>query len=69
MYLYCMQTGTVDNKKGRVGDILAQKNRLQISLTDKQIEQLEKIAKEKGFTKSAIIALAIEEYKKGQKNV
>lgn len=41
---------------------LPRKTRLQISLTDKQIEELEKLAKEKGFTKSAILALALEEY-------
>ena len=41
---------------------LVSKKRVQISLTDKQIEELDKIAKEKGFTKSAIVALAIEEY-------
>lgn len=41
---------------------MPKKTRLQISLTDKQIEELEKLAKEKGFTKSAILALALEEY-------
>ncbi|EEK12548.1 ribbon-helix-helix protein, CopG family [Staphylococcus cohnii] len=41
---------------------MPRKTRLQISLTDKQIEELEKLAKEKGFTKSAILALALEEY-------
>ena len=49
---------------------LSRKTRLQISLTDKQIEELERIAKDKGFTKSAIIALALEQYSRkelGQK--
>ncbi|HDE9270143.1 TPA: CopG family transcriptional regulator [Staphylococcus aureus] len=41
---------------------MPRKTRLQISFTDKQIEELEKLAKEKGFTKSAILALALEEY-------
>ncbi|HBI1493636.1 TPA: ribbon-helix-helix protein, CopG family, partial [Staphylococcus aureus] len=41
---------------------MPRKTRLQISLTDKQIEELEKLATEKGFTKSAILALALEEY-------
>lgn len=41
---------------------MPRKTRLQISLTDKQIEELEKLAKEKGFTKSAILVLALEEY-------
>lgn len=49
------------DKKGQVS-CLASKKRVQISLTDKQIEELNKLAKEKGFTKSAIVALAIEEY-------
>lgn len=43
------------------------KKRIMISLTEKQNDELEKLAKEKGFSKSAIIALALEEYKKGQK--
>lgn len=41
---------------------LASKKRVQISLTDNQIDILGKLAKEKGFTKSAIVALALEEY-------
>jgi len=45
------------------------KKRIMISLTEKQNDELEKLAKEKGFSKSAIIVLALEEYKKGQKNV
>lgn len=44
------------------------KKRIMISLTKKQNDELEKLAKEKGFSKSAIIVLALEEYKKGQKN-
>ena len=52
---------TWKNKKKR-GVNLPRKTRLQISLTDKQIEELEKLATEKGFTKSAILALALEEY-------
>ena len=38
------------------------KKRMQISLTDEQFQMLESLAKEKGFSKSAIVALAIEEY-------
>lgn len=49
-------------KNRKRGVNLPKKTRLQISLTDKQIEELEKLAKEKGFTKSAILALALEEY-------
>lgn len=38
------------------------KKRVSIGLTDKQFELVEKIAKEKGFSKSAIFVLALEEY-------
>lgn len=31
-------------------------------MTDKQIETLEELAKEKGFSKSSILALALEKY-------
>jgi hypothetical protein len=58
---YCYLSGTLEKIEKR-GVNLPRKTRLQISLTDKQIEELEKLAKEKGFTKSAILALALEEY-------
>lgn len=48
--------------RGLGGIIMASKKRLQVSLTEKQYELLEKAAKEKGFSKSAILALALEEY-------
>ena len=38
------------------------KKRSQVSLTEKQYLNLENISKEKGFSKSAILALALEEY-------
>lgn len=38
------------------------KKRVMISLTLEQNEILERIAREKGFTKSAIVALSLEEY-------
>ena len=38
------------------------KKRVSIGLTDKQYELVEKLAKEKGFSKSAIFVLALEEY-------
>lgn len=41
---------------------MTSKKRLQVSLTEKQYELLERVAKEKGFSKSAILALALEEY-------
>lgn len=41
---------------------MTKKRRLQVSMTEQQYETLEKIAREKGFSKSAILALALEEY-------
>ncbi len=38
------------------------KKRVSIGLTDKQYELVQKLAKEKGFSKSAIFVLALEEY-------
>lgn len=46
-----------------------QKKRLQVSFTEEQYENLLKLAKDKGFSKSAIIVLALEEYSKKQKNI
>lgn len=40
------------------------KQRIMISLTDSQVEFLEQEAKEKGLTKSSVIAILIEEAKK-----
>lgn len=58
-------------KKGERGVVKMavsdEKKRIMISLTNAQNEELEKMAKKRGFTKSAIVALALEEYKKGQK--
>lgn len=47
-----------------------QKKRIQVSFTDEQVDLLDKLAKNKGFSKSAILALALEEYSRkelGQK--
>ena len=41
---------------------MSNKKRLQVSLTEKQYDLLERVAKERGFSKSAILALALEEY-------
>ncbi|WP_367376344.1 CopG family transcriptional regulator [Lentilactobacillus kefiri] len=38
------------------------KKRITVSLTKDQYSTLEKFAKEKGFSKSAILALALEDY-------
>ncbi|MDG0826460.1 CopG family transcriptional regulator [Staphylococcus equorum] len=44
------------------------KKRLTITLAQNVNDDLEKIAKEKGLSKSAILTIAFEEYKEGQKN-
>lgn len=46
---------------------MSEKKRLTISLPAYVLEDLEKMAKDKGVTKSILIMLALEEYKKGQK--
>lgn len=43
------------------------KKRVQVSFTDEQHQMLVELAKSKGFSKSAIIVLALEEYLKTQK--
>lgn len=43
------------------------KKRLTITLAESVLDDLEKIAKEKGLSKSALITIALGEYKKGQK--
>ena len=61
-----MSSGTLLSIKE--GDFLmTKKRRVQVSFTEQQIEQLERLSKEKGFTKSAILALALEEYWKSGK--
>ena len=44
------------------------KKRLTITLSDSVLENLEKMAKEMGLSKSAMISVALENYKKGQEN-
>ncbi|EGO7794281.1 MULTISPECIES: ribbon-helix-helix domain-containing protein [Enterococcus] len=41
---------------------MAYKKRITISLSDKVLENLENLSKEKGLSKSAMITLALEEY-------
>ena len=43
------------------------KKRLTITLSDSVLENLEKMAKEMGLSKSAMISVALENYKKGHK--
>lgn len=48
--------------------IAENKKRISVSITKAQNEELEKLAREKGFSKSAIVALALENYiKKDEK--
>lgn len=48
---------------------MSKKPRIMISLTEKNMSELERLANEKGMTKSVIITLALEEYlKKGERN-
>lgn len=42
------------------------KKRLTITLSESVFENLEKMAKEMGLSKSALISVALENYKKGQ---
>ena len=48
------------NKGGII--MMSKKKRVSIGLTEKQYELVEKLSKEKGFSKSAIFVLALEEY-------
>ena len=45
-----------------VKNMATNKKRITVSLTEDQYSPLEKLAKEKGFSKSAILALALEDY-------
>lgn len=46
---------------------MSQKKRLTITLSEQVLEYLENVAKDKGLSKSALITIALAEYKKGQK--
>lgn len=48
-------------------DKMSKKKRLTITLSEQVLEYLDEVAKEKGLSKSALITIALEEYKKGQK--
>lgn len=52
-------------KEGK--NMATNKKRVQVSFTDEQHQMLVDLAKSKGFSKSAIIVLALEEYLKTQK--
>lgn len=46
---------------------MSDKKRLSITLSEQVLEYLGKIAKEKGLSKSAMVTVVLEEYKKGEK--
>jgi len=48
-------------------DMATTKKRLTITLSDSVYDNLEVVAKEMGLSKSALITVALENYKKGQK--
>ena len=48
-------------------NMATKKKRVQVSFTDEQHQMLVDLANSKGFSKSAIIVLALEEYLKTQK--
>ena len=52
----------------RRDDVDNHKKRLTITISPNIYEELEKLAKEKGLSKSAMLTIAFENYKKGQKN-
>lgn len=54
------------NLFGRL-DMATTKKRLTITLSDSVYENLAVVAKEMGLSKSALITVALENYKKGQK--
>lgn len=49
------------------GGNMRNKKRFTITMSETIYEHLEKICKEKGLSKSAMLTVAFEEYKKGQK--
>ncbi|HDB3173252.1 CopG family transcriptional regulator [Mammaliicoccus lentus] len=46
---------------------MSEKKRFTITLSDSFYEYLEKLCREKGLSKSAMITLILDEYKKGEK--
>ena len=58
----CKKSKIIENSQLGGRAMAESKKRVSIGLTDKQFELVEKIAKEKGFSKSAIFVLALEEY-------
>lgn len=55
------------NRLWRRIDILENKKRLTITLANQVLEYLSETAKNKGLSKSALITIALEKYREGQK--
>lgn len=60
-------SGTLATSPKKENNMATDKKRVQVSFTDEQHQMLVDLAKSKGFSKSAIIVLALEEYLKMQK--
>lgn len=62
-----IKSGTLTTNPEKENNMATDKKRVQVSFTDEQHKMLVDLAKSKGFSKSAIIVLALEEYLKMQK--
>lgn len=62
-----IESGTLATSPEKENNMATDKKRVQVSFTDEQHQMLVDLAKSKGFSKSAIIVLALEEYLKMQK--
>lgn len=52
----------IKKREDGVWEMVEKKKRVSIGLTETQFDLVDKLAKEKGFSKSAIFVLALEEY-------
>lgn len=62
-----IESGTLQTSPKKENIMATDKKRVQVSFTDEQHQMLVDLAKSKGFSKSAIVVLALEEYLKTQK--
>ena len=62
-----IESGTLETSPKKENNMATDKKRVQVSFTDEQHQMLVDLAKSKGFSKSAIVVLALEEYLKMQK--
>lgn len=67
MFTKIIESGTLETSPKKENNMATDKKRVQVSFTDEQHQMLVDLAKSKGFSKSAIIVLALEEYLKMQK--